>query len=285
MTVETSIIIRTLNEAGHLERLIQSIHRQSYKDWEIVLVDSGSTDATLELARKYVANIQHVARRDFTYGRALNLGCQHSQGRYLACVSAHVYPVNDEWLGNLVRPFEDPKTGMVYGHQTGRSHLSEERHVDRYFAGGSKVLVSEPAGNNANAAVRKDLWVDQPYDESLPGLEDLDWARRVQARGYHVYYAADASVYHSHDESFVRIYRRYRREATAYARIFRTPPHSIFGLVPSYMVSVLRDFHYGLRRRAGLSRLVRVPATRLAFYLGVYSGERTTRKRGTPRGP
>ena len=163
MTAETSIIIRTLNEAAHLERLIQGINQQKYRDWEIVLVDSGSNDGTVEIAQQHIENIVRIAPEDFTFGRSLNLGCRHAGGKYLVLVSAHTYPQDDDWLGNLVQPFDDRKIGMVYGRQIGRSHLSEERHVAAYFGLTSKILIDEPAGNNANAAIRRELWLDQPY--------------------------------------------------------------------------------------------------------------------------
>ena len=68
MSVLTSIIIRTLNEAKHLEKLLKGIHEQNYSDWEIVLVDSGSTDGTLDIARCYGAKIFHIPQKEFTYG-------------------------------------------------------------------------------------------------------------------------------------------------------------------------------------------------------------------------
>lgn len=275
MTVQTSIIIRTLNEADHIERLIKWINKQRYTDWEIVLVDSGSTDGTVEIAQDYISNIQYIAKQDFTFGRSLNIGCRNAAGDYLVLVSAHVYPTDTEWLGNLIRPLDqDSDIGMVYGRQLGRSHISEDRHVDVYFGDKSKIFIDEPAGNNANAAIRRDLWLQQPYDESLPGLEDLDWARKIQSQGYRVYYASDSIVYHVHDESFARIYNRYRREAIAYAQMFGPLQRSWLGFIPRYVISVFRDIHYGICRKESLTRLLRVPATRLAFYLGIYKGGR-----------
>ena len=92
-----------------------------------------------------------------------------------------------------------------------------------------------------------------------------------------MYYAADSVVCHVHDESFTQIYRRYKREAIAYMSMFDIPRHSVPGLFPRYAVSVLRDLHYGVRNKASLGRLLQVPATRLAFYLGMHAGERAKR--------
>ena len=72
MPPETSIVIRTLNEGKHIGRLLEGIVQQTYRDWEIVLIDSGSTDQTLEVASQYTSNIYHMPKEEFTFGRSLN---------------------------------------------------------------------------------------------------------------------------------------------------------------------------------------------------------------------
>lgn len=274
MEIETSIVIRTLNEERHLGKLLESIQRQTYKAWEIVLVDSGSTDATLEIARRYTSNIYHIPQEQFTFGRSLNWGCQPAKGRYLVFASAHVDPLTNTWLSNMVRPFEDPSTGMVYGRQRGVkvSRIAETRDLRRLFGATSKILIDEAFGNNGNSAIRKDLWLDQPFDEALTGLEDIDWARKIQRKGFRVYYAADAAVYHIHEESLRQVYRRVFREGLAYRRIF---PGFRFGkgdLVKGLAYNVVGDFLYGFHSRSPIKKVAQIPATRIAGHLGLWKG-------------
>ena len=80
---EASIIIRTLNEEKHIGNLLSAIEEQDYKNYEIIIVDSGSTDKTLEIAQKFPAKILKIESRDFTFGYSLNLGCKASKGKYL----------------------------------------------------------------------------------------------------------------------------------------------------------------------------------------------------------
>ena len=131
MAVQTSIVILTLNEAKHLGNLMQGIHNQNYHDWEIILVDSGSTDATLEIAEKYGAHIYHIPSHEFTFGRSLNLGCSKANGDYLVFASGHVWPITNNWLRNLVKPFDEPSVTMVYGRQraTDANRLCEQRDL------------------------------------------------------------------------------------------------------------------------------------------------------------
>ena len=143
MTVETSIVIRTLNEAKHLESLMQGIHSQSYRDWEIVLVDSGSSDGTLEIAEKYGARIFHIPKDEFTFGRSLNMGCAEARGKYLVFASGHVWPITNNWLKNITRPFDEKSVAMVYGRQrgTGANRLPQLRDLQMQFGTPSPVLV------------------------------------------------------------------------------------------------------------------------------------------------
>jgi 2-desacetyl-2-hydroxyethyl bacteriochlorophyllide A dehydrogenase len=83
---------------------------------------------------------------------------------------------------------------------------------------GSKSKVLKPPhffANNANSAIRKDLWQQHPFDESLPGLEDIEWAKYWMEQGYQVVYEPEAAIYHIHEESWRQVRRRYYREAVA----------------------------------------------------------------------
>lgn len=275
MTVETSIVIRTLNEAKHLENLMRGIHSQNYRDWEIVLVDSGSSDGTLDIAQRYGANIYHIPQEEFTFGRSLNIGCQKAAGRYLVFVSGHVWPITNNWLRNMIRPFEEPSVGMVYGRQRGTdaNNLSETRDLASLFGSTSAILVDEPKGNNGNAAIRRDLWLDQPFDESLPGLEDVDWAQKIERKSYRVYYTAEAAVYHVHQESLKQVYRRHLREAIATKRMFPHNRFTRFDVVRGLPNFVLRDLLYALRHKS-LKKMSKVPGVRTAQLLGIYRGLR-----------
>src|SRR5690606_16368828 len=75
--MDVSVVIRTLNEARHLRALLEGVRTQAYRDGrvELVVVDSGSTDGTLEIAREFEANVVHIAKEEFSFGRSLNLGC------------------------------------------------------------------------------------------------------------------------------------------------------------------------------------------------------------------
>ena len=77
--MDCSIIIRTLNEEIYLDQLIKKIKRQNLNSklkYEIILVDSGSTDNTLKIAERQKINIIKIKKEEFSFGRSLNYGCK-----------------------------------------------------------------------------------------------------------------------------------------------------------------------------------------------------------------
>ena len=108
-----SAVIRAFNEEAHLGRLLHGLAAQSQAPDELILVDSGSTDRTVEVAEAAGCRIVTIANEDFTFGRALNRGCEAASGDAILIVSAHVYPVYHDYVEQLVRPLQHG------GHRTG----------------------------------------------------------------------------------------------------------------------------------------------------------------------
>lgn len=233
-TAIATIVIRAYNEEKHIGRLLegilqQNLYRKQPNMVEIILVDSGSSDATLTIASRYPVQIVFIHPDEFSFGRSLNRGIEQSQAEFIVIASAHVYPVYPDWLERLLAPFQDAQVALVYGKQRGNasSHFSEQQVFARWFAEESTPRQSHPFCNNANAAIRRSLWQQRPYDESLSGLEDLDWAHWAMAQGYAISYSAEAEIIHVHHETPTAVFNRYRREAMAFKRIF---PHEQFHL-------------------------------------------------------
>lgn len=271
-----SVIIRCYNEEKHLGRLLTGVRDQSLDDVEIVVVDSGSTDASPAIAERYGARLLHIPKSEFSFGRSLNLGCQAARGDILVAISAHCYPVYEDWLERLIEPFADPKVAMSYGMQRGNgsNRFSEHSIFRQWFGEQSDFAQATPFANNANSAFRREAWEQVPFNETLTGLEDLDFAQRIMRKGHRIAYVAEAPVIHVHEESWPQVYNRYRREAIAMRRIL---PHERFGLVDFlrlFASSVIYDF--GEARRTGC--LLREWAGILRFrwcqYFGTYRGYR-----------
>jgi rhamnosyltransferase len=269
-----SIVIRSFNEEARIGWLLDGIMHQTVSDVEIIVVDSGSTDGTLEVVRRFPARVLTIRPDEFSFGRSLNVGCRAAGGEFIVVASAHVYPVFDDWLDRLLAPFDDPLVALTYGRQQGDAgtKYSERQVFASWYPARSNFAQVHPFCNNGNAAVRRSLWERWPYDEELTGLEDLDWAKRVLAQGLRVAYVADAEVVHVHRETWRQIFLRYRREAIAMRRIF---PHERFGLwdfVRLWAGNVVSDYAHAGHDGELLANLGSIPMFRLMQFWGTYRG-------------
>ena len=274
MPPAVSIIIRCYNEEKHIGRLLSGILAQNRSDHEIILVDSGSDDATLAIASNYPVKIIRIDPEKFSFGYSLNKGCENSSGKYLVFASAHVYPVYRDWLDKLLQPFENKKIALCYGKQRGndQTQYSERQVFHKWFPGHSCLIQEGPFCNNANAAIRREVWERKKYNERLTGLEELDWAKRVMDSGYGISYVAEAEVIHIHEESMKNIFNRYRREAIALKQIFPEECLSILDVLKLSIANIWNDYIHAWHDKELLGNLISIPGFRLMQFTGGYRG-------------
>jgi glycosyltransferase involved in cell wall biosynthesis len=274
LTPRCSIVIRAFNEEQHIGRLLTGVFQQGLKDIEAIVVDSGSSDATVTIASRYPVRVVSIAPEEFTFGRSLNRGCAEAGGEFLIFVSAHAYPVYPDWLERLLRPFADPRVALVYGKQRGNgtTKFSEAQQLAKLFPEVSLLEQRIPLCNNANAAIRRALWQQRPYDESLPGLEDVEWAAWALSQGHLLSYSAEAEIVHVHDETPRQVYNRYRREAIGLKHIQPRERFHLLDFVRLFASNATSDLWRALRT-GQLARVWReVLWFRLMQFWGTYRG-------------
>lgn len=269
-----SVVIRCYNEEDHIGRLLEGIGEQSIYDIETIVVDSGSTDATLSIASGYPVQIISIRQEDFSFGHSLNVGCAAARGDVLVIVSAHVYPVHKDWLERLLAPFGNDKVALVYGKQRGNlsTKFSEHQVFDKWFPDHSDWNQGHPFCNNANAAIRRSLWERFRYDETLTGLEDLAWAKQVMGAGYRVAYEAGAEVIHVHDETPRLLFNRYRREAIALKGILPYVRFSFWDFARMYLKNVISDCCHAVQQGRLSGNLANILVFRMMQFWGTYRG-------------
>lgn len=173
--VRVSIIIRTKDKADTIEVVLRMVYCQTFGDFEVIVVDSGSTDSTLEIVRQFPAKILQIKPEEFTYGYSMNVGCQAARGDYFVALSAHCIPRSASWLEALIAPFRDARVaGVTSCGMRGRV----EQDVNSFMADPGCGL------SNGNSAYRMDLWRKKPFDEAMLGCEDKDWELYFLNRGY-----------------------------------------------------------------------------------------------------
>ena len=270
-----SLIIRAYNEQKHIRRLLEGIKRQTiFQQIEIILVDSGSNDDTVTIAKEYNVNIVNIRPEEFSFGRALNKGCAAANGEFLLFASAHVYPLYTDWVERMIAPFHNQNIALVYGRQVGCeiSKYSEQQLFHKWFPGHSNYDQTISFCNNANCVIRKELWEQQPYDESLTGLEDLAWASQIKNKNFKIAYEALAPVVHVHEETAARIKNRYRREAIALKIIYPNETFSFFNFVRLAIANIFSDSFHAIHDKSFTNNFFSIIMFRYMQFWGTYLG-------------
>jgi len=272
-----SIIIRSYNEERHIGRLLDGIEKQELPQGisvEVIVVDSGSTDSTVSIAKHMGAKVVSITQEEFSFGKALNIGCEVATGDILLFASAHIYPVFTNWIEKMISPFVNKNIALVYGRQTGneRTQFSEQQVFNKWFPLQSNYNQTTPFCNNANCAIRKNLWLEQPYDETLTGLEDLDWAQKIMNKGYVITYEADAVIVHVHEETPQKIKNRYRREAIALKQIMPKVHFGFFDFVRLFLSNSLTDYFHAVQNGCFFKEVKNILFFRFMQFYGTYLG-------------
>lgn len=277
-----TLVVRTYNEAKHFGNLLTSVAVQqvaSGRPVDVIVVDSGSQDGTDSIALEHGARLVRISKEEFSYGRALNLGCAEAAGEFLVLISGHCLPVGDNWLEELLRPFADPAVAMTYGRQVGdeSTKFSESRVYEKYYPE-DKASQGPAFCNNANAAVRRSIWRRFRYDEELTGLEDIELGRRVVAAGFRIDYAPRAVVRHIHEETWPQVRRRYEREAIALRHIHPELHLSAWEASTCFLSAVLKDFQSLLRTTKPITTIGEIIHYRFNQFIGSWLGNRPHRE-------
>lgn len=219
--VEVSIIVLTKNGRPYLERLLPTVVAQACQvSGELIAVDSGSVDGTLELLQRFPVRIARIPPEDFHHARTRNFAARLAMGRILVLLSQDAIPASGKWLESMIKNFEDPQVGAVYGRQRPKPGSSSERQEALDTVYGEVRVVKDPAHRNglgyrfyhfsdANAAIRRSVWEKTQFPEDLKVFEDLGLAKRVLDGGWKIVYEPKAVVIHSHDHNTLGLLKRY----------------------------------------------------------------------------
>ena len=215
-----SVVIRTLNEANNLKKLLEILSTQTIKH-EVIVVDSGSTDNTLKVAKKYKCVIEKCI--PFTYGKALNIGIKKAQYKYICNLSAHCFPTSNTYLETMLDNFDHSRIAGVYSKQlpTEDANILDKRNLSIIFRDEKLYQQKDSFFNNASSMIRKDIWEYVKFDDQIEAWEDIKWSKEVQAMNYVIVYEPSAAVYHYHDEGNDRTIKRYEKEWSSLKEILK----------------------------------------------------------------
>ena len=197
---KVSIIIRTKNEERWIGHCIKRIHLQKYQNFEIILVDSLSSDNTVNKAKEYKID-KLVEIKNYKPGLAINEGIRASSGELIVILSAHCLPKNEFWLDDLTSAINlDESLAGVYGKQVPMDFSSDndKRDLLIVFGEDERIQIKDSFFHNANSIIRRKVWDQINFNEKISNIEDRIWAQDVIKNGFKIKYIPKAAVYHYH---------------------------------------------------------------------------------------
>jgi rhamnosyltransferase len=213
-TVTASVVILTLNGGEVLPRSLDEITRQRIDArFEVVLVDSGSSDGTEYLDRDYDVRMVRIPQSSFKYGYARNVGFRAARGEYIATISQDFVPRDETWLSNLIEPLRRG-ADIVQGHGLPplerRPFYWETRRF--WFTRESRDFKRRHNGfclSCVNMATRRDVWEAAGFGDETPMSEDIYFQKRAFEKGFNRTIQAPGAVgYHGHWYSVRSLFRR-----------------------------------------------------------------------------
>lgn len=301
--MKASVVIPTKNGGALFIRVLDALLQQAAPwDFEILVVDSGSTDNTVGYCKERNISIVSISPSEFGHGKTRNFGISRTKGEFVALITQDALPANNEWLFNLVcaveqapdvagafgrhlpYPDADPYTARDLklhfdGFLSWPAVLRKLDNESRYAAETGYRQVMHFFSDN-NACLRRSVWEKHPYPD-VDFAEDQIWAKTIIEAGYGKAYADNAVVYHSHRYSVTEAGRRAFDESMALNKLFgyRLCP-TIVHLFEQVVWKTAADMRHSMRqpnRRNQIYYMMRAPFYNLARMIGFYLGGNETK--------
>jgi rhamnosyltransferase len=216
-----AVILRCKNNAWVIDRTLVALAAQTFTDFELVVVDSGSTDTTLELASAYPHRLIQIRPEDYIPGKVLNQAISQTDAELILFVNADCVLATPQSLENLVAAFDDCEVQAAFGRQVPRPEAEAGVRRDYELA----FPTSGPAPEWMTlslpiAGMRRSAWEAQPFYTDSWGSEDTHWGLNLKKRGGKIAYVPSAVAMHSHNYTLPQLYGRRFIEGEADAFIY-----------------------------------------------------------------
>lgn len=293
---DISVILLTYNGERYINEVLTSIFRQTSRfQYEVIIIDSGSNDQSLEIIKKHPVEIHRIPNSEFGHGKTRNLGVKLARGKYIVFLTQDATPANEYWLENLVMPLaENRGAAGAYSRQIPRPDCNpcEQRDIE---SGAPPVSMVKKVNfeddlqkkyydkhyplfmrfSDVSSCMKKDVMENMPLNENIPMMEDQEWCKRAIEAGYTVIYEASSAVYHSHNYPLKMIYKRhvdYGKSLKNFIKLKLT-----FTDVLSYMIfESIWDFFFIMMQKQNrlwkLHWITKSPFVRFAMRYGFYKG-------------
>lgn len=217
-----SIILRSFNEAWALRETLPALAAQNYKPWELIVIDSGSTDGSVELIRQFrPRHFVQIPHPEYNPARVMNQGMRLAASNVAIFLNADATPQGPDWLGPLGTALRDPQVAAVFGRQIPRPDCRAvfAHDYERCFGADRESAQWENFFSMVSSGLRKDIWAKRGFNERMQYSEDDEYTRWCRAQGYRINYIRDSVVMHSHNYTPAQAWTRSFGEGRAQAAV------------------------------------------------------------------
>jgi rhamnosyltransferase len=225
-----SLIIRSYNEGWALKETLAAVKAQAFTEWELIAIDSGSTDGSIALlSAAKPAYLTVIRPEEYNPSRVMNQGMRLARAPIGIFLNADATPQGIEWLTPLFRTLQQPNTAAVYSRQVPRPDCQAvfAHDYQRCFGERRESARWEHFFSMVSSGINKDIWAQRGFLESLQYSEDDEYTRWCRNAGYAVVYCPESVVMHSHNYTPTQAYKRSFGEARALAAVWRHDPRIV----------------------------------------------------------
>ena len=256
-----SIILRSYNEAWALRDTLDALRLQDCRGWELIVIDSGSADGSQDLIRAAApAHFIQIEPHEYNPGRVLNLGMRLARSDYGIFLNADATPQGEGWLRPLVSALQDRNTAAVFGRQIPRPNCQAVYacDYDRCFGSERESARWDHFFSMVSSGIRKDIWSQRGFLETLQYAEDDEYTRWARSQGYAIAYCAASVVMHSHNYTIAQAYKRSFGDAKALAASWSRNPDE-FNFLQTQLLGWASDLRHDFRFCVRQRRLRELP--------------------------
>ena len=309
--VDISVVVPVKNGQKYLDSLLKAVFSQEIEaKFEVIIIDSGSTDSTLDIIKRYPVSLYEIKEKEFNHGLTRNLAISKAQGKYIVLMTHDAVPYDNQWMRRLVDDLaSDERLAGVYSRHIPHndSCALTKMIVKNFFTSETEKRESRITGrqdynrltpqekhrfcsfDNVSACIRKSIWQEIAFSET-DFAEDLEWSKKVLEAGYGIVYEPDSVVYHSHDFSISAWYNRNRVNSKKLYRLFGiNNVNNFFKLALFSIFRIGRDFYLLLRAKKQfkpvLSDICLAPFFSVSGILGQYKGVKEYKHENTASRP
>lgn len=274
-----SIIMRSYNEGWALKETLPAIQAQDYQNWELIVIDSGSTDGSVDLIKAAKpAHFVQIESKDYVPGKVMNHGMRLGKSDFGIFINADATPQGSNWMRPLVDALQDEKNAAVFGRQIPRPDCQAVFACDyeRCFGPSRESAGWDHFFSMVSSGLRKDVWSKRGFREDLQYAEDDEYTRWCKEQGYRVVYCEESVAMHSHNYTAEQSYKRSYGDARAIGKAW-TGSSGDYNWLKTVLFGFISDYRHDLKyclKRGKLGGLLHAASIRWTMRRGRLDGFR-----------